>query len=32
MATGLGKTILAALDVIAIKPQKILFIAQEKKY
>ena len=31
MATGLGKTILAALDVIAIKPQKILFIAHREE-
>ena len=31
MATGLGKTILAALDVIAIKPEKILFIAHREE-
>ncbi len=31
MATGLGKTILAALDVIALKPKKILFIAHREE-
>ena len=31
MATGLGKTILAALDVVEFKPKKILFVAHREE-
>ena len=31
MATGLGKTILAALDVLEMNPKKILFIAHREE-
>jgi len=31
MATGLGKTILAALDVVQFKPKKILFVAHREE-
>ncbi len=31
MATGLGKTILAALDVASLKPKKILFVAHREE-
>ncbi len=31
MATGLGKTILAALDVVSLKPKKILFVAHREE-